>query len=264
MQTYLCLRKPKELKMSVGALVELELSNLSLLRDSFRMISAITDESPLKFSDLGIHVRVLDLSEVSMIDLFIPKESFETYTLLKDITVSVRVSDMLKFLKGTKGAERSKVWLDENKLNFRLLGGVTRFFSIPVFQSEQRELPLPRVELENSFVTNMSSIKSVINSGKGISDSISFLVNGPKVTISVESELSSYGIELSAEEGAISDQKLKDGSLAKYDLTRLSAIVTSIPQTNAKLSFDTAKPLKIEVDLSGGGKAIFFLAPRVE
>jgi|YelNatPaOPRAMG01_1025707.scaffolds.fasta_scaffold18287_3 proliferating cell nuclear antigen len=257
-------QKRDERKMSAGPLVELELANPFLLRDSFRMISAITDESPLKFSESGIHVRVLDLSEVSMIDLFIPKESFEEYTLSKEITVTIRVSDMLKFLKGTKGTERSKIWLDENKLNFRLLGGVTKFFSIPVFQSEQKELPLPRIELENSFVTNISVIKSVIDNGKGISDSVEFYVKGPKLTISMESELSSYGVELSAEAGTISDQKLKDGSLAKYDLTRLSAIVTSIPQSQTKISFDTAKPLKIEVKMAEGGTAVFFLAPRVE
>jgi len=253
-----------EHEMSAEPLAELELSNLFLLRDSFRMISAITDESPLKFSDSGIRVRVLDLSEVSMIDLFIPKESFESYALSKEITVTVRVSDMLKFLRGTKGAERSKIWLDENKLNFRLLGGVTKFFSVPIFQSEQKELPLPRIELENSFTTNVSVIKSVIDSGKGISDSVEFSVKGSKLTVSIESELSSYGIELSAEEGTLSDQMLKDGSVAKYDLTRLSAIVTSIPQSQTKISFDTAKPLKIEVNMPGGSVAIFFLAPRVE
>jgi DNA polymerase III sliding clamp (beta) subunit (PCNA family) len=250
--------------MSAGRLIEFELSNLGLIRDSFRMISAIADEAPLKFTGQGVYVRVLDLSEVSMIDLFIPKEVFETYSHSQDVSVNVRAGDMLKFLKGTKGGEKSKVWLEENKINFRLSGGVTKFFSIPVFQSEQKELPLPRVELENSFVTNISVIKGVLDSGRGISDNVSISVSGSKVMISVESELSRYGVELSTDEGTISDQKLKEGSAAKYDLTRLGAIVTSTPQTEAKISFGTAKPLKIEINFPGGGAATFFLAPRVE
>jgi len=250
--------------MSVGVSVEFELSNLGLIRDSFKMVSAIADEAPLKFTNQGIYARVLDLSEVSMIDLFIPKESFDSYSLKEETLVSLRTSDLLKFLKGIKGGEKSKIWLEKNKLNFHMMGGVTRFFSVPIFQSDTKELPLPRVELENSFITNMSVIKSVVDNGKGISDSVEFLTRSSKVIISVESELSSYGVELSSDDNTISDQKLKDGSVAKYDLNRLSAIIPSAPQTQAKISFDTAKPLKIEVELPGGGKATFFLAPRVE
>lgn len=252
---------------SSNILARLVINDAKLIRKALKAASSLIDEAPIKISDEGFSIRTLDLAEVSMIDLVLSKDVFETFEFSKPIKVNIRLSDVLNLLKFESKSEKLEMVFREDKVSFKVSNGFTRIFTIPVFFSEDKDLPLPKVSLGNSFETKVSTIKHLLESGKHISDHISISVENNAVLLSAKGEISEYQVLLTVEEGNLMAPILKDGSKASYDLKRLSSIVSSLLfGENVKIEFDTDLPIKITQNVEEAPNSIlmFFIAPRME
>lgn len=252
---------------SSSILARLVVNDARLIRKAFKAASSLIDEAPVKISEEGFSIRALDLAEVSMIDMVISKEAFETFEFSKPIKANIRLSDVLNLLKFEAKSEKLEMVFREDKVTFRVTNEFTRIFTVPVFFSEDKDLPLPKVSLGNSFETKVSTIKHLLESGKHISDYISISVENNAVLLSAKGEISEYQVMLTVEEGNLINPVLKEASRASYDLKRLSSIVSSLLfSENVKIEFDTDLPLKMmqSIEEAPNSTVTFFIAPRME
>ncbi|MEM2057907.1 MAG: hypothetical protein QXO76_06650 [Thermoproteota archaeon] len=252
---------------SQSILARLVINDARIIRKALKATASLIDEAPVKISDEGLSIRALDLAEVSMIDLVLSKEAFEIFEFKKPLKANIRLSDVLNLLKFESKSERLEMSFTEDRVSFKVSNDFTRIFTIPVFFSEDKDLPLPKVSLGNSFETKVSTIKHLLDSGKHISDYVSISVGNNAVVLSARGEISEYQVILKAEEGNLINPVLKEGSKASYDLKRLSSIVSSLLfGENMKLEFDTDLPMKItqSIEEAPNSTVTFFIAPRME
>ncbi|MEM3712328.1 MAG: hypothetical protein QXR97_02135 [Thermoproteota archaeon] len=252
---------------SSNILARLVTNDAKLIRKAFKAASSLIDEAPLKISEEGFSIRALDLAEVSMIDMVLSKEAFEIFEFNKPIKANIRLSDVLNLLKFESKSERLEMVFKEDKVTFKVSNEFTRIFTIPIFFSEDKDLPLPKVSLGNAFETKVSTIKHLLESGKHVSDYVSISVENNTVLLSAKGEISEYQVVLTVEEGNLINPVLKEASRASYDLKRLSSIVSSLLfSENVKVEFDTDLPLKIsqKVEEAPNSAVTFYIAPRME
>ncbi|MCS7138897.1 MAG: hypothetical protein NZ873_02425 [Crenarchaeota archaeon] len=252
---------------SSNILARLITNDAKLIRKAFKAVSSLIDEAPLKISEEGFFIRTLDLAEVSMIDMVLSKEAFEIFEFNKPIKANIRLSDVLNLLKFESKSEKLEMIFREDKVTFRVSNEFTRIFTVPIFFSEDKDLPLPKVSLGNSFETKVSMIKHLLESGKHVSDYISISVEKNTVLLSAKGEISEYQVVLTVDDGSLINPVLKEASKASYDLKRLSSIVSSLLfSENVKVEFDTDMPLKISQKVEDVPNSIvtFYIAPRME
>jgi len=234
------------------------------LRAALKAASSISDEVPIKVSMDSLIFRTLDLSEVSMIDISMPQQSFEEYNVKIENTYVIKVEDALKFLKYS-GKNPVVLTFYKSKLFAEIRSSPPRRFSLPVFQSERKDLPLPKVNYKISFKTDLKVLKEIVEVGKGRSDRVEFEAKDGKIKIATRSEELAYEIELSSEDGTLKEQSIEENSIAKYDIGRLRQFLSSFqPIDDITISFGKDLPLKIGGEIWEDVPLVYFLASLVE
>jgi DNA polymerase III sliding clamp (beta) subunit (PCNA family) len=66
------------------------------------VIDTIFDECVFKFNAEGLQCATVDRSNVMMLDISMPKDTFSKYELKKDIEIGFNIKEFLEFLKGAK------------------------------------------------------------------------------------------------------------------------------------------------------------------
>jgi len=236
-----------------------------LLRGILVAVSTVVDEVTLKADSEGIGVRALDMAEVSMVDLMMPKSSFDAYEVSEGERIAFRISDVVKLLRSTVPNEKVRIEPHENQLWFYLTGTFTRSFGVPIFGGEAKDLPLPKVNLRSSFSVPITVMDQLVENGRHIADSVRIEAKENGVTLSVKGEISSFTVELLPEDGTLKDYKLVSGSAVSYDLGRLQKIISALGFSESiRISYDTDLPLHINSSMDSKGEISYFIAPKVE
>ncbi|OYT65405.1 hypothetical protein B6U74_03560 [Candidatus Bathyarchaeota archaeon ex4484_205] len=237
--------------------------DVKLFRDIINAVGVVVEEATLKVDNDGIKLRALDLAEVSMVDLFLPKSLFTEYDV-EPTEVTFRVSDALKLLKASSN-ETMTIIPEENQLKFRIIGEFTREFGIPRFTSATREAPPLNITLNNIFTTSVKVLKYILNNGRYVSDTLRIETATNKVILLAQSDVSSIKVELTAEDGTLIEPKISPDVRQSYDLLRLQKIVGALTFVDlVKISFDTDMPLKMGVNLNSEGFLTYYVAPKLE
>lgn len=245
--------------------MRLVFGDAKLLRGILVAVSTVVDEVTLKVDPDGIGVRALDMAEVSMVDLSLPKSSFETYEFSDNERIAFRISDALKLLRSTVPNEKVRIEPLENQLWFYLTGKFTRSFGVPIFGGEVKDLPLPKVNLRSSFTVPIEVMDQLVENGRHVSDSVRIEAKENCVTFSVKGEISSFTVELLPEDGTLKDYVLVPGSSVSYDLGRLQKIISALGFSESiRVSYDTDLPLHISSQMDSKGEISYFIAPKVE
>ncbi|MEM3648967.1 MAG: hypothetical protein QW506_07370, partial [Thermoproteota archaeon] len=111
---------------SPNILARLVINDARIIRKALKATSSLIDEAPVKISDEGLSIRALDLAEVSMIDLVLSKEAFETFEFKKPLKANIRLSDVLNLLKFESKSERLEMSFTEDRVSFKVSNDFTR------------------------------------------------------------------------------------------------------------------------------------------
>jgi len=245
--------------------MKLVFDDAKLLRDILEAVSMVVDEVTMKINPEGLNIRALDLAEVSMVDLSLQRASFEIFEVSNEERIAFRISDVLKLLRSNVSNERVRIEPIENQLRFQVTGSFTRSFGVPIFGGESKDLPLPKVNLKNSFTVPIAIMEHLVQNGKHISDSVKLETQENKVILSVKGEVSSFTVELLPEDGTLENHVLVAGSTVSYDLTRLSKIISALDfAEKIRVAYDADMPLRISSNIDSRGEIVYFLAPKIE
>jgi len=244
---------------------KITVKDASLLYDSIKAASAVTDEVPVKVTPDGISLRALDLSEVSMVDITIPPAATAEFKVDKPDTYVVKAAEMMKFLR-LVGNDAVSLDFRRGTLVMASEAEVMRKADLAVFKPEGRELPLPKISYTSNFKADIKYLRQIVDLGKGVTDRIELSVVGKDLKLIARSEEKrSLEVTLMHEKGSLGDSTLEDGVSSRYDIGRLSLLIASFqPKAEVTFYFGKDLPLKIVAEVREGVILNYYLASLME
>lgn len=262
--------KKKAVKKQLG--FELSLQNSKILKSIIDTLASIIDETEIIITPKQFMIKAMDPSRICFLQIIMKKTDWDIYNCELKQKVGINLEDLDKIMK--RASPKDSITLsfnpEEQKLKVKMKReGDTR---VRVFRLTSLELNIEDVPIENLLNIDYSTIFSI---------DISILEEAMKdaeiysetFTIkSVENEgitLNSIGIigemlyELGSDE--LIELDIKENTSGSYSIKFLKSILKLKSITEKlELSLKTDHPAKLVFDIIEGGKADFFLAPRVE
>jgi proliferating cell nuclear antigen len=252
-----------------------DLQKADIFEFAFQNMKLFTNSINITFSDTGLYIQSMDTANVSMFELKIPKEWFNSYekTEGETFTLGVNPSIMSKIFSVREKHQSVKIVLDESKsdvLNIFMECDIKtvfdKNFEIPLMDIECELLEIPDVDYDAELVIQSASFANTVSQLKQFGDimdiacsenEIKFVArsqeNGKMVVIVDINDLVSFSIN----EGAELDLSFSIRYIHMFCLYKhLSETV--------ELKFSQNIPLMICYNIGDNASMKFFLAPKIK
>jgi proliferating cell nuclear antigen len=230
-------------------------------------LEAIIEEANFIADAEGLRLRALDASRVAMVDLYIPREAFQSYELDEErVRIGVNFDDLNKVLKRAKADDRIIFSVEGNRLRVTLASKAERTFSLPLIDVVGEELPVPKVSFDVMAKMVSDTLRDALKDAEMISDTARFIGEEKELKIKAKSDKGEVEAKFTLEGGSLLEYEVKQPSTSNYGLDYLNEIVGKAYRVSdlVTLEFSTNKPLSLTFDIAGGGILRYFLAPRME
>ncbi|MFH1212126.1 MAG: proliferating cell nuclear antigen (pcna) [Candidatus Woesearchaeota archaeon] len=243
--------------------MKLTLTEPRFLKESVSIISDLVTEAQFKVSPEGIELTAMDPANVAMVIFKLLSSAFAEYEVKEKTTISINLSDLKQVLKRASPTDSVTLEIAENKLKIKFKGVNTRTFYLPLIDIEEKEQRIPELNFMASVTTQSSLLNQAIDDVDIIGESVNFIVEPDKFTVTSSSELSKANIEIPADKNT----KIKAKAIvkSKYSIEYLKKMIQGSKlseQVNINLSNDY--PLELEYKVLDRVRLLFILAPRVD
>ena len=244
--------------------MKLTLAEPKYLKESITIISELVNEARFKVSKEAIELVAMDPANVAMVIFKLLSSSFTEYDVKKDVEIAINLSNLKQIMRRAKPNDMLTLELDpDNKLKIMLKGDNTRTFNLPIIELDEKEQKIPDLKFPASIDIPSSVLNEAIEDVDVVAESVTFLVEPKKFTISAEGDLSQAKIEM--KEGDNVKIKTEENVKAKYSVEYLKKMISgSKIADEVSIYFSNDYPLKIEYKTIDKVMLSFILAPRVE
>lgn len=230
-------------------------------KNSIEAVAALIEEGTLQIDEKGIKLRAMDLSQIALVDLELPKSVFEQYEVEKPVNVGVDFTELSKIIKRSKPEDRIELSMDTRfKMVFK--GETTRTFSLAIIESSSTPPKEPKIEYtsEAKIIGNM--LKEAFKDAELVSNHVSLKISADGFNIKADGDSGSVDIKL--EKDKLMSISAKQESKATFALDQLNNLLKAADaQSIVSIKLRTDAPIKIEYAI-GDGRVIYYLAPRIE
>ena len=231
-----------------------------LWRDIVNTVSSIIEEAPFEVKEQGIYMRAMDPSHISMLDIEIPKEMFDEFSIDKEISLGIDMDEMRKIMYRAKPSDILVMNAEESKIHMTFIGESKRKFGLPIIDVLEKRSKLPEIPFTATVKLNSDIFQDGIKDAAVVADHITFEARKDSFLIRAQGDTSD--IETVNEKDSMIEYDVKEIAKATFNLSYLSDISKSIYGTMViKLGSDV--PLMLEFDIDKA-KVKFILAPRIE
>lgn len=231
-----------------------------LWRDIVNTVSSIIEEAPFEVKEQGIYMRAMDPSHISMLDIEIPKEMFDEFSIDKEISLGIDMDEMRKIMYRAKPSDILVMKAEESKIHMTFIGESKRKFGLPIIDVLEKRSKLPEIPFTTTVKLNSDIFQDGIKDASVVADHITFEARKDSFLIKAQGDTSD--IETVNEKDSMIEYDVKEDAKATFNLSYLSDISKSIYGTMViKLGSDV--PLMLEFDIDKA-KVKFILAPRIE
>ena len=231
-----------------------------LWRDIVNTVSSIIEEAPFEVKKQGIYMRAMDPSHISMLDIEIPKEMFDEFSIDKEISLGIDMDEMRKIMYRAKPSDILVMNAEESKIHMTFIGESKRKFGLPIIDVLDKRSKLPEIPFIATVKLNSDIFQDGIKDASVVADHITFEARKDSFLIKAQGDTSD--IETVNEKDSMIEYDVKENAKATFNLSYLSDISKSIYGTMViKLGSDV--PLMLEFDIDKA-KVKFVLAPRIE
>lgn len=233
-------------------------------------LKSVVDQIPLVISPDKFSIEALSPDKVSMIIFELPATTFEEYNVDREVRV---IADRDEFVKAFRRAtKRDKVEIlyteGSRELNvkvFNIRSNIEREYLIPLSEIEFEGVGSIDVELEVSATLPSSELINILKDSSTIGDEITLLYSSENNSIKViaSGELASYEVMLKQFQPLTHIEASIGNAIARYSVDHLKALLKILDLANeCTIAFGPEKPLRINLDVTGGGKVTIWVAPR--
>ena len=246
--------------------MRLTLAEPRYLKESITIISDLVNEARFKVSKEAIELVAMDPANVAMVIFKLLSSAFTEYDVKKDVEIAINLSNLKQIMRRAKPDDMLTLELDsENKLKIQLKGTNLRTFNLPIIDLDEKEQKIPDLKFPVSIKLASDILNEIIEDVDVVSESVTFIAEPKKFTVSAEGDLSQAQIEVKESDNA---QIKVDGGekiKAKYSIEYLKKMITgSKISDEVHIYFNNDYPLKLEYKTVDKVMLSFILAPRVE
>jgi len=246
--------------------MKLTLAEPKYLKESITIISELVNEARFKVNKDAIELVAMDPANVAMVIFKLLSSSFTEYDVKKDVEIAINLSNLKQVMRRAKPDDMLTLELDpNNKLKIQLKGTNLRTFNLPIIELDEKEQKIPDLKFPVTIRLPSSVLNDAIEDADIVAESVTFIAEPKKFTISAEGDLSQANIEM--KDGETTKIAL-DGSekiKAKYSIEYLKKMIAgSKIADDVSIHFNKDYPLKLEYKAVDKVMLSFILAPRVE
>jgi len=233
-------------------------------------LKGVVDQVPVVFEESGLVIEALSPDKVTMVVFEIPASNFEEYTITKSISV---VADRDEFVKAFRRATK------RDKVSFEYTEGIrelkVKVFNIRTNVEKEASIPLSEVgferiggielnyEVQASLPT--SELIEIIKDAALIGDEMTLVYSSElnAIKVSAYGELAEYSTTLKQFQPLTYLEASISSVIAKYGVDHLKALAKVLDLAEeCTIAFGPDKPLRISLNIAGGGKITAWIAPR--
>lgn len=243
------------------------LADSRIWKSIIESISTLVEEGVFMVDPSGIKLRAMDPSRVAMVDMELPKAAFESFDCASETPVGINFEDMKNIMKRAGSSEKLELEKadDEARLKIRYRGKSSRTFSLPLLDLSKDELSAPRIPFNATVKMPAGTLLESIRDAEVVSDFVKITAEESQLKINASGDRGEVDVVITKESGEILSMELKEPAHALYSLTYLSKMMVASSQSEiASIMFSTDMPMKLDFNLSSGGKIVYYLAPRME
>jgi proliferating cell nuclear antigen len=233
-------------------------------------LKGVVDQVPVVFEESGLVIEALSPDKVTMVVFEIPASNFEEYTITKSISV---VADRDEFVKAFRRATK------RDKVSFEYTEGIrelkVKVFNIRTNVEKEASIPLSEVgferiggielnyEVQASLPT--SELIEIIKDAALVGDEMTLVYSSElnAIKVSAYGELAEYSTTLKQFQPLTYLEASISSVIAKYGVDHLKALAKVLDLAEeCTIAFGPDKPLRISLNIAGGGKITAWIAPR--
>jgi proliferating cell nuclear antigen PCNA len=241
----------------------------------FQHIKVFTEDIIILFEKERVFFQSMDSSRVSIFELYIPSNWFDTYEHTENcsIPVGIKASLLFKILNTREKSQETIITFDKNeddKLFIQFISEdkavFNKRFEIPLIEIENEYLSIPEVDYNAEFSISSANFANIINQLKIFGDTIdiqcteekielnSFTEGSGKMCVDIEiEELSEY---------SINENEIINISFSLNILHNICLYNKISKEVHIKVKKDS--PMKIIYNLGDENtKLVFYLAPKI-
>ena len=232
--------------------------------------SAVLEEVPLIFSPESFTIEGLSPDKAVMLLVELPSSTFEEYTLTEEINIIAQKDEFVRAFK--RATKRDKVTFEytagsrELKIRvFNVRTNVEREYIVSLSEISYQRLGGLDIELEVVTRLPTDELATIIKDAAIVGDEVTFQYLSDLNTLRVLSfgELGEYRTELKQFKPLSYIEATVSNASVRYSVDHLKILTKILDLAEeCTLSFGPDKPLKVELELSGGGKIVVWIAPR--
>lgn len=245
--------------------MKLTLADSKVLKDSVSIISDLVTEARFSINKDSINLVAMDPANVAMVIFKLLSSSFTEYKVEKEVKVALNLNNLKQVLKRAGANDVLTLELQENKFKVVIRGNTIRTFYLPIIELDEKEQKIPSLNFPLSIKTQTSVLDEAIEDVSIVGESVQFMCEGKKFTISAEGDLSKAKIEVTDDKNTSITKEGEDVVKSKYSIEYLKKMIqASKLAAEVYIRFSSDYPLKLEYRSTDKLMISFILAPRVE
>lgn len=243
--------------------------NASRLKQVIQVLAKISDELQVHATLEAFQIKALSPDKTMMATLILPNIVFEEYSVEEETAILVPATELKRV---TRRATRNDVMQisvskETNELVIILRDkktGLERELTVPIIPRPPEPLPELNLELSVTFAMLSQDLKNVVGDLKLVGEEATLLYDNGRIVIRSTEQRKEYMCELREGNPLTALSSTVEKAQATYSIDMLVAAMRAASASKQVIvSFDTGKPMKIEYELAGGGKLVYWIVPRV-
>jgi len=245
-------------------MLEIEIEDAKAWKSCIDSIVNLIDEGSFEITSNGISLKAMDPSQIAMVSFSIPKSAFSSYKIDETTKLGINFDSMSKILARSRGKDKLKMMLDENKLVLEFLGEDKRSFKLPLINVQEGAQKEPRIEFDAVVKIKAGQFKEILGDAALLSSHIVLEASSKGFSVEVHGDSGDLRVERDKTGEATQHIEVKKDSRATFPLQFMEDMVKACPDDGVlSLNLKTNSPIKVEYSI-GEAKLVYYLAPRIE
>jgi proliferating cell nuclear antigen PCNA len=243
-----------------------------LFASIFQNIRPFTEHLSVSFTPDGLYLQTMDSARVSIIELTIGKEWFDSYTCAADVVLGIPVIILFKILNAREKVQTIQVIYESDgrdTLSIHFTSDdktiFNKYFQCPLLDIESETMQIPAIEYSAEFSLPSAMFSTLINQLKTFGDSLDISCTEEQIDLAANSaESGKMSVQVNIDD--LSSFSINEGEKLNisFSLTQLHHI--SMFHKVAKevsLGLCDQYPMSVQYVFGEGCSLRAFLAPKI-
>ena len=228
-----------------------------------KSVAELVEEVSFRVENDGLKLKALDPGRIAMLTVTLPPEAFQEFQVSEPINIGLSVGNLVKVLKHLRKNDRVTIAANEEYVEIIIEGTSVRRYKFRNIEVLSEEIPELNVEYDVEGSVLVGPLRNAISELSNLTDTIGVSVREEAIVMyDYDTKKTQY--RFSSTTGTLISLSIKKSCEVAFDSEYLSKIVDILRLGSvADIRFGSEAPLNIEITMSVGGRAQYFLAAKV-